>query len=462
VVLVATRLGRAPSIVAAVLSVAAFDFFFVPPYLTLTVAQPHYVVTFAVMLVVGLVIGTLTVRVRQQAEAARHRERRTAALYAMSRELARLRRVDDLLRAAVRHIGEVFASEAAAFLPDPDGRLGLRAGQPAFGEDPSETGVSRWVYEHGEMAGPGTGTLPGARALYLPLVASRGTVGVLGVRPATPHAVAAPEQLHLLETFAAQTALAVERALLADEAQQAHVRVESERLRNSLLSSVSHDLRTPLATITGAASSLLEEAERLDAAARRELLEAIHEEADRLNRLVSNLLDMTRLESGAVQVRKEWHSIEEIVGAALGRLGKRLEGRVVTTRLPRDLPLVPLDGVLMEQVLINLLDNVVKYTPDRSPIEITAAVDDHHARIEVADRGPGLEPGDEARVFDKFYRGRREGTGRGAGLGLTICRGIVEAHGGGITAENRAGGGLVLRVTLPRTEKPPEVRGDDG
>jgi two-component system sensor histidine kinase KdpD len=462
VVLVATRVGRAPSILAAVLSVAAFDFFFAPPYLTLTVNQPHYVVTFGVMLVVGLVIGTLTVRVRQQAEAARQRERRTAALYAMSCELASLRGVEDLLRVATRHIGEVFASEVGVFLPDPGGRLGLRVGAPgAFGEDPSEDGVSLWVYEHGEMAGPDTGTLPGARALYLPLVASRGTVGVLGVRSAVPHAFAAPEQRHLLETFAAQTALAVERALLADESQQAQVRVESERLRNSLLSSVSHDLRTPLATITGAATSLLEEDSRLDAAARRELLEAIHEEAERLNRLVANLLDMTRLESGAVQIKKEWHSLEEIVGAALARLGKRLEGRRVTTRLPRDLPLVPLDGVLMEQALINLLDNAVKHTPDGSPIEVAAAVEDGRAWIEVADRGPGLEPGDETRVFDKFYRGRRGGGGPGVGLGLTVCRGIAEAHGGAITAENRAGGGLVLRVTLPRLEKPPEIRDDD-
>ena len=462
VLLVAARFGRGPSVLASVLSVAAFDFFFVPPYLTLRVADTQYLVTFAVMLVVGLLIGTLTVRIRQQADSAGHRERRTAALYAMSRELASLRSVDDLVRAAVGHIGEVFASEVGVFLPGPNGRLVPRADPAATpGGNTSEEEVTRWVYEQSQTAGLWSATLPGARTLYLPLVASRGTIGVLGVRPGQPQAFAAPEQRHLLETFVAQTALAIDRAMLAEEAHGAQLKVESEQLRNALLSSVSHDLRTPLATITGAASGLLEGADRLDAAARRELLQAIHEEAERLNRLVNNLLDMTRLESGAVEVRKDWHSLEEIVGAALARLGGRLGDRPVTTRLAPDLPLVPLDGVLMEQVLINLVDNAVKYTPQGSPIEIAASVDDGHVRLEVADRGPGLPPGDETRVFDKFYRGRLAGTGGGVGLGLTICRGIVEAHGGTISAENRPGGGLVLRVVLPPLDKPPEIRIDD-
>ena len=461
VVLVAARFGRGPSVLASVLSVAAFDFFFVPPYLTLRVADTQYLVTFAVMLGVALVIGTLTVRIRQQADSAGHREQRTAALYAMSRELASLRGVDDLVRAAARHIGKVFASEVGVFLPGPDGRLVPRADPVATpGGNTSEEEVTRWVYEQSQTAGLWSATLPG-RTLYLPLVASRGTIGVLGVRPAQPQAFAAPEQRHLLETFVAQTALAIERAMLAEEAHGAQLKVESERLRNALLSSVSHDLRTPLATITGAASGLLEETDRLDAAARRELLHAIHEEADRLNRLVNNLLDMTRLEAGAVQVRKDWHPMEELVGAALARVGGRLQDRPVMTRLPPDLPLVPLDGVLMEQVLINLLDNVIKHTPPGSPIEIAAVVDDGHVRLEVADRGPGLSPGDETRVFEKFYQAELGGTGRGVGLGLTICRGIVEAHGGRITAENRAGGGLVFRVVLPLQDKPPEIRIDD-
>jgi two-component system sensor histidine kinase KdpD len=421
------------------------------------------VVTFAVMLVVALVISTLTVQTRHQAESARQRERRTAALYAMSRELASTRGVDELLRIAVRHVGEVFGSEVAVSLPDATGRLVTRAGSLGSADsDPSERAVGQWVHERGQMAGLGSATLPGARALYLPLAGSRGTVGVLGIRPVEPQSLEAPEQLHLLETFAAQTALAVERGMLGEEAARAQLRIEAERLRNSLLSSVSHDLRTPLATITGAASGLLEGGDRLEPAARQELLEAIHEEADRLNRLVNNLLDMTRLESGAIQVRKEWHSLEELVGSALTRLGRRLGEHPVTTRLPPDLPLVPLDGVLVEQVLINLLDNAVKHTPAGTPIEIAAAAGHGEAQIEVADRGPGLPPGDEGRVFDKFYRGTPARTGPGVGLGLTICRGIVEAHGGRITAESRPGGGVAFRVALPLADKPPEIPPADG
>jgi two-component system sensor histidine kinase KdpD len=462
VVLVAARWGRGASILASVLSVAAFDFFYVPPYLTFHVADTQYLVTFAVMLVVALVISTLTVRIRQQAESARQRERRTAALYAMSRELASRRGVDDLARTAVRHIGEVFASEVAVFLPAAGGRLVPRGDRPVAAEDDAtERGVREWVYEHRQAAGQGTETLPGARFLYLPLIASRGAIGVLAVRPTTAHAFALPEQRHHLETFAGQTALALERARLADETQAAHLRAESERLRNTLLSSVSHDLRTPLAAITGAASSLLDEPERLDRVARRELLEAIHEEADRLNRLVHNLLDMTRLQSGALTVHREWHSVEEIVGAALGRIGSRLRKRPVTTRLPSDLPLVPIDGVLIEQVLINLLDNAIKYTPAGTPIEIGAGVDDGQLRLEVADRGPGLAPGEEIRVFDKFHRGQPAGREGGVGLGLAICRGIVEAHGGQITAENRPAGGALFRIVLPLHDKPPEVPQDE-
>jgi two-component system sensor histidine kinase KdpD len=462
IVLVARRLGRGPSILASVLSVAAFDFCFVPPYLSFVVSDTQYVVTFAVMLVVALVISTLTVQTRHQAESARQRERRTAALYAMSRELASTRAVDELLRIAVRHVGEVFGGEVAVSLPDASGGLVGRAGSLGRADaDPNERAVAQWVHDHGQLAGLGSATLPGARALYLPLVGSRGTIGVLGIRPAQPQTLAAPEQLHLLETFAAQTALAVERGLLGEEAARAQLGIEAERLRNSLLSSVSHDLRTPLATITGAASGLLEGAERLEPAARRELLQAIHEEADRLNRLVNNLLDMTRLQSGAIQVRTEWHSVEELVGAALARLAGRLGDHPVTTRVPPDLPLVPLDGVLVEQVLINLLDNAVKHTPPGTPVEVSASVGAGEARIEVADRGPGLPPGDEGRVFDKFYRGSPAQARPGAGLGLTICRGIVEAHGGRITAENRPGGGVAFRVALPVTDKPPEIPSDD-
>ena len=459
-VLAAWRLGRGPSIFASLLSVAAFDFFFVTPYLTFAVTDTQYLVTFAVMLAVAVVISTLTTRIRAQADAARHRERRTAALYAMTRDLISQQGLDELLRVATQHIAEVFGSRVAVFLPDAAGQLGRRVGELAAGA--SELGVARWVYEHGQLAGRGSATLPGARALYLPLSAARGTVGVLAIEPPAADAPATPEQLHLLETFAAQAALAIERVALVEEAQQARLRSEADRLRNSLLSAVSHDLRTPLATITGSASALVEQEGVLDPAARRELAQAIQEEADRLNRLVHNLLEMTRLESGGIRVRKDWEPLEEVIGSALARVEKRLGQRRVDVRLPTDLPLVPLDPLLVEQVLINLLDNAIKYTPEDTPIDVSASADDHAVTVRVADRGPGFAPGDEARIFEKFYRGEAAGTRSGAGLGLAIARGIVEVHGGQIVAEPRPGGGALFRFTLPLGEAPPKVHSDDG
>src|SRR2546428_4293389 len=462
------RGGRGPAMWASILSVAAFAFFFVPPYLTFAVADMGSLVTVSIMLCAALVISTLTIRLCQQAAAARQRERRTVALYAMSRALASMRSVDDLLQAVARHISAVFESRVALFLPQASGRLSPWQKGPEkersdaveramFVPGAREEGIAQWVYEHHHMAGLGTTTLVSAEALYLPLVAARGTVGVLGVLPAQPRGVLPPEQDALLETFASQTALALERALLAEEAQQAQLQVETERLRNALLSSVSHDLRTPLTAITGATSTLLEEERRLDAPTRHELLQTAHAEADRLNRLVSNLLAMTRLESGAIQVHKEWQPLEEVGGAALTRLDASLRNRPLTTHLPADLPLVPLDSVLIEQVLINVLDNALKYTPPGSPLALSAWTTDGAVTVEVADQGPGLPPGEEQRVFEKFYRAQRPGESSGAGLGLTICPGIIEAHGGHMWAENRPGGGAGVRLTLPLTGTPPPV-----
>ena len=447
IVIVAMRTGRGPSLLAAVLSVAAFDFFFVPPRFTFAVTDARYLFTFLVMLIVGLVISGLTVRTRAQAEAAHHREQQTAALYAMSRELAGTRGVDNLLQVAVRHVTDVFHGQVVVLVPGNGGTLTAWTGGQ-FEVDANELGVARWVYEHRQPAGLGTTTLPGASALHVPLIGSTGAVGVLGLRPTDRHAMDEPERLHQFETFASQTALALERANLATDAQEAEVRIETERLRNSLLSSVSHDLRTPLATITGAVSTILDEGTRLDETTRRELLESVHEEAERLNRLVQNLLEMTRLESGALQLRKDLHPPEEVIGAALSRLGKRLGDRRVTTRVPPDLPLVAMDDVLIEQVLVNLLDNAIKYTPAGSPLDIIATATEQNLTIEVADRGPGLPPGREDKVFEKFYQ-TEPGEGRGAGLGLAICQGIVRAHGGRIWAQNLPGRGVAFLFTLP-------------
>jgi two-component system sensor histidine kinase KdpD len=353
-------------------------------------------------------------------------------------------------------VTDVFGARVVLLLPDASGRLGPGAmSGEASARDASEAAVGQWVFEHGQVAGRGTDTLPGASALYLPLLASRGTVGVLGLQADAPSALQGPEALHQVEAFASQAALALERARLTEEAEEAQVRAETERLRNSLLSSVSHDLRTPLASITGAASTLLDTGGRLDEATRKDLLEALHEEADRLNRLVQNLLEMTRLEAGALVPHTAWHSVEEVVGAALGRFGKALAERPVTTRIPAELPLVPMDDVLIEQVLLNLIDNALKYTPAGSAIELGAEDAGTEVVVEVADRGPGLPPGEERAVFEKFHRVEPAPTVRGTGLGLAICAGIVRAHGGRIWAQNRPGGGVAIRFALAVKDAPP-------
>ena len=462
VIVVAIRLGRGPSVLASLLSVATFDFFFVPPYLSFAVSDIQYLLTFAIMLIVALVISNLAVRIREQAELARYRERRTTVLYELSRDLATHRGTAMLTQVAVKHLREVFDGQVAVFLADAEKRVRLQRTEQVFFEfDPKEAGVAQWVFDHNERAGLGTDTLPGASALYLPLVGSSGPIGVMAVRAKDAGLLLDPEQLHLLESLVNHVALAIERTRLSDEAQQAHVRVETERMRNAILSSVSHDLRTPLATITGAASSLLDDQSRLNVDDRLELSRSIYREADRLDRLLKNLLDMMRIEAGAVQLKTEWHPIDEIVGAALSRLEERLHNHIVKTAFPPDLPLVHIDGVLLEQVMMNLLENAAKYAPAGSIIDLSASAGDREVLVEVADRGQGIPLGDEIRIFDKFYRAKpaREG---GVGLGLTICRGIVEAHRGRIWAENRTGGGAVFRFAIPLSEEQPPIAAEQG
>jgi two-component system sensor histidine kinase KdpD len=299
------------------------------------------------------------------------------------------------------------------------------------------------------MAGAGTATLPGAAAIHMPLPGAGGVVGVLMVGTAHPEQFQIPVQRHLLETFAAQVALALERMTLAERSQQARLEVEAERLRTSLLSSLSHDLRTPLGVITGAASSLRERGEHMSAETRRELLDSVLTESERMNRLIRNLLDMIRLETGSLEVQKEWQPLEDTIGVALFRMDERMKEHPVEVKLPPDLPLVPIDAVLMEQVFINLLENTAKYTPAGSPVEITAKAELGVVQVTIADRGPGLPPGEESRIFEKFFRGAGAEAGKGVGLGLTICRGIVTAHGGRIWAEARPGGGMLMHFTLP-------------
>lgn len=459
VVFVAHRYGRGPAVAAAVANVLVFDFFFVPPYLTFTVNDAQYLITFAVMLIVGLLVSMLAVRVRERLEAVQRQERRTAALYRLTHQLSGVVGTVFLVQIAGRQLREIFGGEAVLFIRGPGEPVELRFGQGTeVAKLPVNAVVAQWVADHDQAAGLGTDTLPNATALFIPLTGSQRTVGAIGVRPDDLQRFLDPEQRRLLETCASLIALAIERDQSVLEAQQARLRAEAEQLRNSLLSSVSHDLRTPLAAMGGAASSLLDSPPG-DPAERRELLQTIVDESRRLARLVDNLLDMTRLEAGAVVPSREWHVLEEIVGSAVHRVARDLGDRPIHTDLPADLPLVSVDGLLVEQVLVNLLENAARYTPAGSPIEIAARDTGGSVEIRVADRGPGLPPGAEERVFEKFYRGsaaRPDGR-RGVGLGLAICRGIARAHGGQILARNRPGGGAEFVLTVPTGGRAPAV-----
>ena len=462
VMLVATRFGRGPSLLASALSVLAFDFFFVPPEFSFAVSDIRYIVTFSVMLLVGAVISTLAANLRTQARVAGYREKRAASLYTISRALAAANSEDEIVRAAAGNIGAEFGAQCAILFPNTAGRIVYPKGESqSYSLHGADLGVAQWVFDHGRIAGHGTDTLPGADAVYYPIQGASGPLGVLALLPSSLRRVFLPEQQRLLETFLSQTALALERVRLAEAAQSAQIKVETESLRNSLLAGISHDLRTPLSAIVGAASSLAEEPERLSEDARRELARTIYDEGQRMATLANNILDMARLDAGAVALKREWVPLEEIVGGVLTRLRARLEGRPVRIALPKDAPLVKLDAVLIEQVLVNLLENALKYTPAGTAIEISAEFGPGAVTVSVVDEGPGIPAGLEERLFDKFFRASPERAQSGVGLGLTICRAIVEAHGGKIRAENRFPRGAAFRFTLPRDEAPPTIEGEE-
>ena len=462
VVAVATRFGRGPSVATSVLSVAAFDFFFVPPQLTFAVGDVQYLFTFAIMLAVALIISNLTSSVRLQANVAGHRERRTALLYAMSRELAATRGQEAMSRVAVRHTSDVFDSQVVVLLPDQKGRLRYPEGESVSGSfHGADLDIAQWVQDHGEAAGLGTDTLPAAPALYLPLKGSQAVLGVLGVLPANPRGVLLPERYHLLETFAGQIALALERAQLADQAQRSRVDAETEGLRNALLASISHDLRTPLAVISGAASSLAERGERLTPGERKELARSVFDHSQQMGELVGNVLQMTRLEGGTIALQRDWHSLAEIAATVARRHRERYEQHPLKVDVSPELPLVRVDAALIDQVLSNLLENAAKYTPRGTRTGIRAEVQASEVLVSVEDAGPGLPDGDPERLFAKFHRGASEGSIGGVGLGLAICRAIVTLHGGRIWAERRPMGGSAFRFTLP-LEQVPAVPAETG
>lgn len=446
----AVRFGRGPAVLAAIVNVLAFDFCFVPPRFTFSVADVQYIVTFVIMLIVALTIATLMASVRQQTRVAGARERRTALLYAMSRELAATRGVTNMAHVAVRHVAEVFDCKAVVLLPDAKGRLHYPHETPVESSfRKADLSIAQWVVDHGRRAGLGSDTLPAAPALYLPLSDERQHLGVLAVLPENRRRILLPEQRHLLETFAGQLGLAMERAQLAEVAEASRVAAETESLRNTLLASISHDLRTPLSVIAGASSTLAERGRELSEETRASLARSIETKARDMAELVSNVLDLMRFESGQIALRRDWETLDDLVGSALARVEDRLREHPVSIDIPADLPAVHVDANLIVQTLVNLFDNAAKYTPCKTPLHIIARAEDDRVLVTVDDEGPGLPAAQRSRLFDKFQRGKGEGTIVGAGLGLAICRAIVAAHGGTIEAADRPGGGARFQFTLP-------------
>ncbi len=448
VVVAAIYLGRGPSILAAVLGVLALDFFYVPPHFTFAVSDTQYILTFIGLMIVGLVISALTARVREQADIAQRRERQTTELYELSRDLAASVGLEEILRVIIAHVGQTFEREAVVWVVK-GGELALGAASPGWQVTRLEQNVAQWTIRHGEPASPTSLSVPGAAILCLPLKTAQSEVGVLGIRPPDPSALFPKEQRRLLESFASQGALAIERAQFAEQAKQAQVLQAGEKLQAALLNSISHDLRTPLVSITGTLSSLQEDGMQWDHQTRQSMIETAYADARRLNHLVGNLLDMTRIEAGAMRVRHELCDVQDVIGSAFDQLSDRLKGRNVTVEVPSNLPLVPMDFVLIVQVLVNLLDNAIKYSAPGEPIEVEASASGGELAIRVIDRGVGIPTADLQRIFDKFYRVRRPDGVIGTGLGLSICKGIVEAHHGQIKAANRLGGGTIMTVVLP-------------
>ncbi len=462
VVGVAVRFGRGPAVLAAFFNVAAFDFFFVPPRMSFAVSDVQYLLTFAVMLAVGLVTGQLTAGLRFQARVATHREARSRALFEVARDLSSVLMTEQCVEIAERAIGREFHGRAHVFLLDLQERLQMP--RSAAHEPTLDLGTAQWALDHNDAAGLGTDTLPGSAWLYLPLKAPMRTRGVLALQPEQPRLLLVPEQRQQLETFAVLAAIALERVHYVEVAQRATVQIESERLRNSLLSALSHDLRTPLAALYGLADTLVGSSPPL-LPQPLAMARAIGSEARRMNAMVNNLLEMARLQSGTLQLKRDWQPIEEVVGTALQSVGAALVGHQVRTELAPGLPLVNIDAVLIERVLGNLLENASKYTPKGSTVTIAARVVVPDLLVTVTDDGPGLPAGREEALFEKFTRGERESATPGVGLGLAICRAIVEAHGGRIWVEAATGAapkkGARFCFTLPLGEPPSMPAGED-
>ena len=447
----AIRFGLFPSLFACLVSVLAYNFFFLPPIYTFTIADPENVVALFFFLVVAVIASNLAGRTRNQVLTARSRARTTEALFAFSRKLAGIGTLDDLLWVTVSQIALMLKLRVVLLLPEGDG-LAVRAGYPPEDQlDEADLAAARWSWAHNRAAGRGADTLPGARWLFLPFRTGRGAVGVLGIERDEPGPLLTPDGRRLLDALADQAALAIERITLAEAIDRARVMAETERLRAALLTSISHDLRTPLATIIGSLTSLRSYGASYDDKTRDEFMATIQAEAERLNRFIGNLLDMTRLEAGAIDLKPELADLAEIVGTALQRTAKLLAAHRVVIEIDPDMPMLRTDYLLLEQALFNLLDNAAKYAPAGSRVLIRGRRDGGSVLVEIVDEGPGIPAQELERIFDKFYRVQAQDRQRaGTGLGLPICRGFVEALGGTISAGNRRdGSGAVFAIRLP-------------
>jgi two-component system sensor histidine kinase KdpD len=448
VVIVALRLGLKPAILTAFLGVLAFDFFFVPPYLTFAVVDAEYIITFVALFAVGVIISSLVSKARDRADALREREAQTASLYYLSRDLAAAADMPSILDKIASNIEEALGAKLAVFLTL-GVRLEIKKTSNNLHVSANELAVADWVFHNRQVAGRGTETLSSVDMFYLPMQTSTNTIGVLGIQFADSAEYKSPQSRKLLDALAGQAAVAIERVQFASQAEQAQILQARDNLERALLNSISHDMRTPLVSITGALSALREKGYLFDEESRKELLDAALEEAGRLNRFVGNLLDMTRLEAGVIKLKEELCDVQDLIGCALAALERIIAGRRVDVRLPDNLPLVIMDMVLMTQVVVNLLDNSLKYSPPDKEITISVTVDEYWLTLDISDRGPGIPESDLTKIFDKFYQiPVPEGSG-GTGLGLSICKGLVEAHGGKVQAKNRTGGGLTVSVKLP-------------
>lgn len=464
VMLISNRYGRGPGVLASILSVSAFDFFFVPPKLSLTVADTQYLLTFGIMLTVALVISNLTSSLKRQAVVANYRERRSHALYELGKELTTAMTIEHIVEVSHHHLIGLFGAKVAILLPDANNQIYRVNINNEFVQVTHQLidvdlGIAQWTYDHQEQAGLGTDTLPSSKALYVPLKAPMRTRGVLAIAPESSSDIFAPEQRQLLDTFASQIGLSIERNHYVEVARDALITMESESLRNSLLSAISHDLRTPLTSLIGIADSLKLKTQTNEVLL--PLVNDLYDQSHRMQSLVLNLLDMARLQSGNIQLNSQWQLLEEVVGSSIRAMRLALKNHHIQVELSSEIPLLKFDAVLIERVFCNLIDNAIKYSEPNTNILISAEIKLDEVWISVSDEGVGLPKGMEVKIFEKFIRGDKESSKPGVGLGLSICQAIVQAHHGKIWAQSRSPEGTTFTFSLPRGI-PPSIPAMEG